>query len=60
MLAGVPWWVFLAILFIFFSGLMAYRAMRAERVLEQQTIEQEGRVYMERIAEERELRQRSQ
>lgn len=56
MIFGVPWWVFLLIVFIFISGYMAFRAMRAERILEQQFIEREGEVYMNRMAEERERR----
>ncbi|MBT2218219.1 SigE-dependent sporulation protein [Virgibacillus dakarensis] len=52
-MAGVPWWVFMMILFIFLSGYMAYRAIRAEKKLEQQFIEREGNVYMERLEEER-------
>jgi hypothetical protein len=55
---GIPWWVFMMILFIFLSGFMAYRAMRAEQKLEQQFIEKEGRIYMERIEAEREERKR--
>ncbi|WP_188455216.1 sporulation YhaL family protein [Virgibacillus oceani] len=53
MIVGVPWWVFMMILFIFLSGYMAYRAIRAERKLEQQFIEREGNIFMERIEEER-------
>jgi hypothetical protein len=58
MILGIPWWVFMMILFIFLSGFMAFRAMRAEQKLEQQFIEKEGQIYMERIAEEREERKR--
>lgn len=57
MIAGVPWWVFMIIIFIFLSGYMAFRAMRAERKLEQQFIEKEGNVYMERMEEERKQKQ---
>ncbi|SFA81355.1 Sporulation protein YhaL [Lentibacillus halodurans] len=53
MILGVPWWVFMIILFIFVSGYMAFRAMRAERRLEQQYIEQEGKVYIDRMEKER-------
>ncbi|WP_099157339.1 sporulation YhaL family protein [Virgibacillus ndiopensis] len=53
MIAGVPWWVFMMILFIFLSGYMAYRAIRAEKRLEQQFIEREGNIFMERMEEER-------
>lgn len=56
-IAGVPWWVFMIIIFIFLSGYMAFRAMRAERKLEQQFIEKEGNVYMERMEEERKQKQ---
>ncbi|GAB4073906.1 sporulation YhaL family protein [Barrientosiimonas marina] len=53
MILGVPWWVFMLIMFIFLSGYMAFRAMRAERRLEQQYIEQEGMVYIDRMEQER-------
>lgn len=49
----LPWWVLVIILFICFSGYMAFRAMRAEKRLEQHYIEREGQVYMERLAQER-------
>lgn len=52
----MPWWVFIVIIFIFFSGYMSFRAMRAERELEKHFIEREGQVYMKRIQEEREER----
>lgn len=57
MILGVPWWVFMMILFIFLSGLMAFRAMRAEQRLEEQYIEQEGRIYIDRMEEERREKQ---
>lgn len=60
MILNIPWWVFVIILFICFSGYMAFRAMRAERRLEQQFIEREGEIYMERIRQERERRRRQQ
>lgn len=53
MLFNIPLWIYLIMLFIVFSGYMSYRAMRAEKVLEQQYIEREGQVYMERIRQER-------
>ncbi|MUK90074.1 SigE-dependent sporulation protein [Ornithinibacillus sp. L9] len=56
MIFGVPWWVFMMVLFIFLSGYMAFRAMRAERELEEKYIEQQGKVYMDRIEEERQKR----
>jgi hypothetical protein len=53
MIAGLPWWVFMMIIFIFLSGYMAFRAIRAEKKLEHQFIEREGRVYIKRMEEER-------
>lgn len=60
MLPNIPWFVILIILFIVFSAYMAFRAMRAERKLEQQFIEREGQIYMERLQREREKRERAQ
>ncbi|WP_053220446.1 sporulation YhaL family protein [Virgibacillus senegalensis] len=57
MILGIPWWVYMFILFIFFSGYMAFRAVRAEKRLEMQFIEREGKVYMDRIQDERSQRQ---
>ncbi|MCA0969677.1 sporulation YhaL family protein [Halobacillus litoralis] len=56
MLFGMPIWVFFCIVFIFVSGYMAVRAMRAEHKVEQHFIEKEGQVYINRIEEERERR----
>jgi hypothetical protein len=56
MILGTPWWVFMLILFIFLSGFMAYRAMKAEQKLEHEFIEKEGQVYMDRLDAEREER----
>lgn len=57
MIFGVPWWIFMMILFIFLSGYMAFRAIRAEQKLEQQFIEAEGKIYMDRLEKEREHKQ---
>lgn len=53
MILGVAWWVYMFILFIFFSGYMSFRAMLAEKKLEKQFIESQGQVYMERIEAKR-------
>ncbi|WP_345739410.1 sporulation YhaL family protein [Virgibacillus salarius] len=60
MILGVPWWVFVMIIFIFLSGFMAFRAMHAEKKLEYQFIEKEGKVYMDRLRAERERKQRQE
>lgn len=58
MIAGLPWWIYILIFFIFLSGYMALKAMRAERALEQQYIEREGKIYIDRMEAERENKQR--
>lgn len=60
MLFGIPIWVFFCIIFIFLSGYMALRAMKAEHHLEQQFIEREGQIYLTRIEEEKERRGRKE
>ncbi|QTM98613.1 SigE-dependent sporulation protein [Sediminibacillus dalangtanensis] len=60
MILGIPWWVYMFILFIFFSGYMAYRAVRAEKKLEMQFIEREGKIYMDRIKNERGQRKQNE
>lgn len=59
MIFNVPWWVFMLVVFIFFSGYMSFRAMKAEKQLEQKYIEREGQIYMERIRQERLRKQHS-
>jgi hypothetical protein len=54
MIGGVPLWVFIVIVLIFVSGYMAFRAMQSERKVDEQFIEKEGRIYMERMQEEKE------
>ncbi|MCF3942026.1 sporulation YhaL family protein [Oceanobacillus sp. APA_J-5(13-2)] len=53
-MGGVPLWVFIVILLIFFSGYMAFRTMQADRKTDQEFIEREGEIYMERMREEKE------
>lgn len=57
MLLSIPWWIYLVIIFTIFSAYMSYRAMRAEKILEQQYIEREGQIYMERIRQARNRKQ---
>lgn len=59
MVLNIPWWILVIALFIFLSGYMAYRANRAERKLEQQFIEKEGSIYVERMQTERKRRKES-
>ncbi|HLS67472.1 MAG TPA: sporulation YhaL family protein [Pseudogracilibacillus sp.] len=57
MLESVPIWVYIVCFFIVFSGYSAFRAWRAEKRLEQQYIEREGEIYMERIRQEKKRRE---
>lgn len=59
MLFNIPWFIYVIVAFVIFSGYMAYRAMRIEKMLEQHYIEQEGQIYMERIRQERLRRKQS-
>lgn len=59
MVFGVPWWVIGVIILIFFSGYMAFRAMIAEKRLEQQYAEREGKIYIERMRKEKEQREKN-
>ena len=52
MLSSIPWWVFVVLAFICFSGYMSFRAAQAERKLEQHFMEREGQIYMERMKQE--------
>ena len=56
MIFGIPWTVLIVILFIFFTGYMSFRAMRAEKIMEQQFIEREGKIYIDRMEREKEKR----
>ncbi|RLL45005.1 SigE-dependent sporulation protein [Oceanobacillus piezotolerans] len=57
MILGIPWWIIMVIGLIFFSGYMAFRTSIAERRLELQFIEREGRVYIKRMEEEKTRRE---
>ncbi|MBS4188767.1 sporulation YhaL family protein [Bacillus sp. FJAT-49705] len=52
----IPIWVYFVAAGILLSAYMAIRAGREERQVENESIELEGRVYMERIEKEREVR----
>ncbi|ERN54942.1 sporulation YhaL family protein [Bacillus marmarensis] len=52
-LLASPWWVYFVIGGILLSGYLSMKYSREEREFEQEWIEKEGNVYMERLAEER-------
>ncbi|WP_100011398.1 sporulation YhaL family protein [Lentibacillus sediminis] len=57
MLLGIPLWVVLVTLLIFLSGYMAFKTMQEEREQDQQFIEREGKVYIDRMKEEKQIRE---
>ena len=57
---ALPWWVYVVIVGIIVSGYMVLYTSKKEQDLDQEFIEQEGNVYMQRIQEERERRTQEQ
>lgn len=56
----IPMWVYLAVGGILISAYMAIRTGREERRMENENIELEGSVYMERLKKEKEERRAEQ
>lgn len=53
----IPFWIFAVVIGIVISALMAVKTGREERLLEMETIEKEGEVYLQRLEQEKEKRQ---
>ncbi|QNG59739.1 sporulation YhaL family protein [Metabacillus idriensis] len=56
----LPWWIYLCILGILYSGYMAFSTTRKEKIVEEAYIEKEGNIYIERMLKEREIRKNKQ
>jgi Na+/glutamate symporter len=54
---SIPIWVYAVVVGIVISALMAIKTGREERLLEQETIQKEGEIYMERLKREKGLRE---
>jgi hypothetical protein len=52
----LPWWVYLVIVGIVVSGYMVLYTSKKEEEIDQEFIEREGEIYMERLREERRRR----
>jgi len=50
---SLPWWVYLVVSGIVFSGYMTVRTAAQERKIDESFIEKEGEIYMERIRKEK-------
>ncbi|MFS0786147.1 sporulation YhaL family protein [Shouchella sp. 1P09AA] len=57
LIVASPWWTYLLMLGILFSGYQWIRTMREDKVMDDEWIEQEGNVYMERIQEAKKLKE---
>lgn len=55
-LASSPWWILLVLAGVIFCGYQFFSISREEEEIDQAFIEQEGKVYMERMEEEKERR----
>jgi hypothetical protein len=55
---AVPWWIYLVVAGIIFSGYMTVRTATQEREIDEAFIEKEGEIYMERIRQEKARRQK--
>lgn len=54
-----PFWVYFVVAGILFSGYRSYNLGSEQKMLDLKVIEQEGEVFMQRIAEERERRNKA-
>ncbi|MBB3907607.1 sporulation YhaL family protein [Anoxybacillus rupiensis] len=54
---SLPWWIYIVISGIIFSGYMTVRTAAKEREIDEAFIEKEGEIYMQRIREEKMRRQ---
>jgi Na+/glutamate symporter len=55
---SVPIWIYLVFAGIIFSAIMTIKAVKEEEKIDQQYIEKEGDVYLDRIEKEREERKK--
>jgi uncharacterized protein (UPF0128 family) len=56
LLVGMPWWGYMLMFGILFSGYMVLRTSIEERRMDEQWIEQQGEVYIKRMEQEKEER----
>jgi hypothetical protein len=56
MLIGMPWWGYILLFGILFSGYMVLRTTIEERRMDENWIEQQGDVYIQRMNKEKEKR----
>ncbi|WP_368658565.1 sporulation YhaL family protein [Metabacillus halosaccharovorans] len=49
----LPWWIYLCVIGILVSGYMAFKTSRQDKMIDEDFIEKEGQVYLDRIEQER-------
>lgn len=49
----LPWWIYACIIGILVSGYMAYKTSLQDKMVDEEFIEKEGQVYLDRIEQER-------
>jgi Sporulation protein YhaL len=49
----LSWWIYLCIIGILVSGYMAFKTSREDKMIDDEFIEKEGQVYLDRIEQER-------
>jgi hypothetical protein len=57
---SLPIWMYAVVIGIFISGFMVVYTSRQEKEIDQEFIEKEGEIYLQRIKEEREQREQLQ
>ncbi len=53
----LPWWIYVCIIGIILSGYMAFKTHQQDKEIDDEFIEKEGQVYIERIELERQKKQ---
>ncbi|MBP0726886.1 sporulation YhaL family protein [Bacillus sp. RG28] len=57
---SLPIWMYAVVIGIFISGFMVVYTSRQEKEIDQEFIEKEGEIYLQRIKEERDRREQLQ
>lgn len=49
----LPWWIYICVIGILVSGYMAFKTSREDKIVDEEFIEKEGQVFIDRIEQER-------
>ena len=56
----IPFWIYFVVMGIILSAYMVVRTGKEEKVIEEEMIEREGNIYMQRLEQEREGKKESE